>query len=53
MILHVANPIYDSVLKYIMSDERISKTILSALLKKDVVKVQIHAPHADCCRRRF
>ena len=23
MILHVANPIYDSVFKYIMSDERI------------------------------
>ena len=44
MILHVANPIYDSVFKYIMSDERISKTILSALLKKDVIKVQMR-PH--------
>ena len=44
MILHVANPIYDSVFKYIMSDERISKTILSALLKKDVVKVEMR-PH--------
>ena len=44
MILHVANPIYDSVFKYIMSDERISKTIISALLKKDVVKVEMR-PH--------
>ncbi len=44
MILHVANPIYDSVFKYIMSDERISKIILSALLKKDVVKVEMR-PH--------
>ena len=44
MILHVANPIYDSVFKYIMADERISKTILSALLKKDVVKVDMR-PH--------
>ena len=44
MILHVANPIYDSVFKYIMSDERISKTILSALLKKEVVKVEMR-PH--------
>ncbi len=44
MILHVANPIYDSVFKYIMSDERISKTILSALLKKEVVKV-VMRPH--------
>ena len=44
MILHVANPIYDSVFKYIMSDERISKTILSALLKKEVAKVEMR-PH--------
>ncbi len=44
MILHVANPIYDSVFKYIMTDERVSKTILSALLKKEVVKVEMR-PH--------
>ena len=44
MILHVANPIYDSVFKYIMADERISKTILSTLLKKEVVKVEMR-PH--------
>ena len=35
MIVHVANPIYDSVFKYIMEDERIAKTLISALLKKD------------------
>lgn len=34
MIVHVANPIYDSVFKYIMEDPRIAKTVLSALLKK-------------------
>ena len=44
MIIHVANPIYDSVFKYIMEDERIAKTILSALLKKEVVKVAVR-PH--------
>ena len=44
MIIHVANPIYDSVFKYIMSDERISKTIISALLKKEVVNVEMR-PH--------
>ena len=44
MILHIANPIYDSVFKYIMEDERIAKTILSALLKKDVIKVVVR-PH--------
>ena len=41
MIIHVANPIYDSVFKYLMEDERIARTLLSALLKKEVVEVQI------------
>ena len=40
-MLQVANPIYDIVFKYIMEDERIAKTILSALLKKEVVEVKI------------
>ena len=40
----VANPIYDIVFKYLMEDERIARTILSALLKKDVVAVEIR-PH--------
>ena len=44
MIVHVANPIYDSVFKYIMEDERIAKTMLSALLKKEVVHVTVR-PH--------
>lgn len=44
MIVHVANPIYDSVFKYLMEDPRIAKIVLSALLKKDVVAVKIR-PH--------
>ena len=40
----VANPIYDIVFKYLMEDERIARTILSALLKKDVVGVEVR-PH--------
>ena len=40
MIIHVANPIYDAVFKYLMEDERIAKTLLSALLKKKVLTVQ-------------
>ena len=40
----VANPIYDIVFKYLMEDERIARTILSALLKKDVVAVEVR-PH--------
>ena len=41
MIIRVANPIYDSVFKYLMEDERIARTVLSALLKKEAVEVQI------------
>ena len=37
----VANPIYDSVFKFLMEDERIAKTVLSALLKKEVVSVEM------------
>ncbi len=44
MIIHIANPIYDSVFKYLMEDERIAKTILSALLKKEVVSIEVR-PH--------
>ena len=32
-MIHIANPIYDSVFKYLMEDERVARTILSALLK--------------------
>lgn len=39
-MLQVANPIYDTVFKYLLEDQRIAKTILSALLKKEVVSVK-------------
>ena len=41
-MMKVANPIYDIVFKYLLEDERIARTILSALLKKDVVAVETH-----------
>lgn len=44
MIVHIANPIYDAVFKYLMEDNRIAKTLLSALLKKEVVSVTTR-PH--------
>ena len=43
-MIYVANPIYDSVFKYLMEDERVAKTVLSALLKKEVVSVNLR-PH--------
>ena len=41
MVVYVANPLYDAVFKYLMEDDRIAKTILSALLKKKVIDVKI------------
>ena len=38
--MKVANPIYDIVFKYLMEDERIARTLLSALLKKEVIAVE-------------
>ena len=43
-MITIANPIYDTVFKYLMEDERIARTILSALLKEDIVKVEMR-PH--------
>ena len=40
-MITVVNPIYDCVFKYLMEDERIAKTLLSALLKKEVVSVEM------------
>ena len=42
--MYVANPLYDIVFKYLMEDMRIAKTILSALLKKDVIDIEVR-PH--------
>lgn len=39
-MITAANPIYDIVFKYLIEDERIARTILSALLKKEVVAVE-------------
>lgn len=41
MMITVANPIYDAVFKYLMEDERVAKTLLSALLQKEVAEVEV------------
>lgn len=41
MMISIANPIYDAVFKYLMEDVRVAKTILSALLKKEVVEIDV------------
>lgn len=37
----IANPIYDSVFKYLMEDEKVANILLSALLKKELVELQV------------
>ncbi|MBQ0049248.1 MAG: hypothetical protein KBT12_03270 [Bacteroidales bacterium] len=39
-MITVANPIYDAVFKYLVEDARVARTLLSALLKKEVVEVE-------------
>lgn len=41
MTITVANPIYDSVFKFLVEDERVARILISALLKKDVVAVDM------------
>jgi len=43
-MIYIANPIYDVVFKYLMADERIARTILSALLKMDIIAIEVR-PH--------
>lgn len=38
---YIANPIYDSVFKYLMEDDKVAKILLSALLQKEVVDLQM------------
>ena len=40
-MLHIANPLYDTAFKYLMEDERIAKTILAALIKREIVSIEM------------
>ena len=52
-MVYVANPLYDAVFKYLMEDERIAKTILSALLQKEVLEVKMRRKIGRAsCRER-
>lgn len=37
----IANPIYDVVFKYLMEDEKVARILLSALLKKEIVSLEM------------
>ena len=38
--MRIANPIYDVVFKYLLDDEKVARLVLSALLGKEVLKLQ-------------
>jgi hypothetical protein len=38
--MYIANPIYDVVFKYLLDDEKVARLVLSALLGKEVLKLQ-------------
>lgn len=38
---YIANPIYDVVFKYLLEDERVARILLSALLQKEVIELQM------------
>ena len=39
---HVVNPIYDTVFKYIMQDEKVAKVLIGNILKTKVVSIQMN-----------
>ena len=47
----IANPIYDSVFKYMMEDNRVAKILLSALLQKEIVRLEMR-PHEFAAPQR-
>lgn len=40
-MIQIANPIYDAVFKYFVEDDRIGKILISALLQKEIVEVDM------------
>ena len=37
----IANPIYDAVFKFLMEDQKVAKILLSALLKKEIMELEM------------
>ena len=38
----IANPIYDVVFKFLMEDQKVARILLSALLKKEILELEMH-----------
>ena len=47
----IANPLYDAVFKFMMEDKKVAKILLSALLKKDIIDLEM-CPHEYSSMRK-
>ena len=45
--MRIANPIYDSVFKYLLSDPEVARLMISTITELDIVSVE---PHKTTCR---
>ncbi|MDR1140474.1 MAG: hypothetical protein LBL62_02200, partial [Planctomycetaceae bacterium] len=41
--MHIANPIYDVVFKFMLEDEEVAKSFLSAIIEEEVLEVHFAA----------
>jgi hypothetical protein len=41
ILMHIANPIYAVVFKYLMEDSKITKLLISSIISKDIKKLRI------------
>ncbi|MDY4175465.1 MAG: hypothetical protein SOY07_09280, partial [Bacteroidales bacterium] len=41
IMVQILNPIYDTSFKYLMSDEKVARILLSALLKRNVTSLAL------------
>jgi len=46
----IANPIYDTVFKYMMSDSKVAKTFLSAIIGEKIVELDFAAKEIEKIR---
>jgi hypothetical protein len=49
--MHIVNPIYDTVFKFMMEDNRVAKAFLSAVIQETVVELDFGTPSANRLKR--
>lgn len=39
--MRIANPLYDNAFKYLMSNDRLARKVLSVILEKEVIELEL------------